>query len=149
MGMSLKDTLLGDMKTAMKEKDVLRKNTVQLVRAAILQKEKDQHITLDDEGILDVIAKEVKSRRDSLVEFEKGGRQDLVDAANRELEVLLGYLPRQLSPEEIEALVKEAIAETGAESMRDIGRVMAAVRPKTKGVADGKQVNEAAKKLLS
>lgn len=96
--MSLKDTLLGDMKTAMKEKDVLRKNTVQLVRAAILQKEKDQHITLDDEGILDVIAKEVKSRRDSLVEFEKGGRQDLVDAANRELEVLLGYLPRQLSP---------------------------------------------------
>lgn len=147
--MSLKDTLLGDMKTAMKEKDVLRKNTVQLVRAAILQKEKDQHITLDDEGILDVIAKEVKSRRDSLVEFEKGGRQDLVDAANRELEVLLGYLPRQLSPEEIEALVKEAIAETGAESMRDIGRVMAAVRPKTKGVADGKQVNEAAKKLLS
>ena len=147
--MSLKDTLLGDMKTAMKEKDVLRKNTVQLVRAAILQKEKDQHITLDDEGILDVIAKEVKSRRDSLVEFEKGGRQDLVDAANRELEVLLGYLPRQLSPEEIEALVKEAIAETGAESMRDIGRVMAAVRPKPKGVADGKQVNEAAKKLLS
>ena len=128
---------------------MLRKNTVQLVRAAILQKEKDQHITLDDEGILDVIAKEVKSRRDSLVEFEKGGRQDLVDAANRELEVLLGYLPRQLSPEEIEALVKEAIAETGAESMRDIGRVMAAVRPKTKGVADGKQVNEAAKKLLS
>lgn len=147
--MSLKDTLLGDMKTAMKEKDVLRKNTVQLVRAAILQKEKDQQITLDDEGILDVIAKEVKSRRDSLVEFEKGGRQDLVDAANRELEVLLGYLPRQLSPEEIEALVKEAIAETGAESMRDIGKVMAAVRPKTKGVADGKQVNEAAKKLLS
>lgn len=147
--MSLKDTLLGDMKTAMKEKDVLRKNTVQLVRAAILQKEKDQQITLDDEGILDVIAKEVKSRRDSLVEFEKGGRQDLVDAANRELEVLLGYLPRQLSPEEIEALVKDAIAETGAESMRDIGKVMAAVRPKTKGVADGKQVNEAAKKLLS
>lgn len=147
--MSLKDTLLNDMKTAMKEKDVLRKNTVQLVRAAILQKEKDQQITLDDSGILDVIAKEVKSRRDSLVEFEKGGRQDLVDATNRELEILLGYLPRQLSAEEIEALVAEAIAETGAQSMRDIGKVMAAVRPKTKGVADGKQVNEIAKKLLS
>lgn len=147
--MSLKDTLLNDMKTAMKEKDVLRKNTVQLVRAAILQKEKDQQITLDDSGILDVIAKEVKSRRDSLVEFEKGGRQDLVDATNRELEILLGYLPRQLSAEEIEALVAEAIAETGAQTMRDIGKVMAAVRPKTKGVADGKQVNEIAKKLLS
>ena len=147
--MSLKDTLLNDMKTAMKEKDVLRKNTVQLVRAAILQKEKDQQITLDDSGILDVIAKEVKSRRDSLVEFEKGGRQDLVDATNRELEILLGYLPRQLSAEEIEALVAEAIAETGAQTMRDIGKLMAAVRPKTKGVADGKQVNEIAKKLLS
>ena len=147
--MSLKDTLLNDMKTAMKEKDVLRKNTVQLVRAAILQKEKDQQITLDDSAILDVIAKEVKSRRDSLVEFEKGGRQDLVDATNRELEILLGYLPRQLSAEEIEALVAEAIAETGAQTMRDIGKVMAAVRPKTKGVADGKQVNEIAKKLLS
>lgn len=147
--MSLKETLLNDMKEAMKEKDVLRKNTVQLVRAAILQKEKDQQITLNDSDILDVIAKEVKSRRDSLVEFEKGGRQDLVDATNRELEVLLGYLPRQLSAEEIETLVAEAIAETGAQSMRDIGKVMAAVRPKTKGVADGKQVNEIAKKLLS
>ncbi len=147
--MSLKETLLNDMKTAMKEKDVLRKNTVQLVRAAILQKEKDQQVTLNDSDILDVIAKEVKSRRDSLIEFEKGGRQDLVDATNRELEVLLGYLPRQLSAEEIETLVKEAIAETGAQSMRDIGKVMAAVRPKTKGVADGKQVNEIAKKLLS
>lgn len=147
--MSLKETLLNDMKEAMKEKDVLRKNTVQLVRAAILQKEKDQQITLNDNDILDVIAKEVKSRRDSLVEFEKGGRQDLVDATNRELEVLLGYLPRQLSAEEIETLVAEAISETGAQSMRDIGKVMAAVRPKTKGVADGKQVNEIAKKLLS
>lgn len=147
--MSLKETLLNDMKEAMKEKDVLRKNTVQLVRAAILQKEKDQQITLNDSDILDVIAKEVKSRRDSLVEFEKGGRQDLVDATNRELEVLLGYLPRQLSAEEIETLVAEAIAETGAQSVRDIGKVMAAVRPKTKGVADGKQVNEIAKKLLS
>lgn len=147
--MSLKETLLNDMKTAMKEKDVLRKNTVQLVRAAILQKEKDQQVTLNDSDILDVIAKEVKSRRDSLIEFEKGGRQDLVDSTNRELEVLLGYLPRQLSAEEIETLVKEAIAETGAQSMRDIGKVMAAVRPKTKGVADGKQVNEIAKKLLS
>lgn len=147
--MSLKETLLNDMKEAMKEKDVLRKNTVQLVRAAILQKEKDQQITLNDNDILDVIAKEVKSRRDSLVEFEKGGRQDLVDATNRELEVLLGYLPRQLSAEEIETLVAEVISETGAQSMRDIGKVMAAVRPKTKGVADGKQVNEIAKKLLS
>ncbi|MBQ3225986.1 MAG: GatB/YqeY domain-containing protein [Clostridia bacterium] len=147
--MSLKDTLMSDLKDAMKDKDVLRKNTVQMVRAAILQKEKDQQITLSDDDILEVIAKEVKTRRDSLVEFEKGGRDDLVEAVSRELEVLLGYLPKQLSEDELRAIIKETIAETGAESMRDIGKVMAAVRPKTTGRADGKQINAIAKELLS
>lgn len=147
--MSLKDTLMSDLKDAMKDKDVLRKNTVQMVRAAILQKEKDQQITLSDDDILEVIAKEVKTRRDSLVEFEKGGRDDLVEAVSRELEVLLGYLPKQLSEDELRAIIQETIAETGAESMRDIGKVMAAVRPKTTGRADGKQINAIAKELLS
>ncbi len=147
--MSLKDTLMSDLKDAMKDKDVLRKNTVQMVRAAILQKEKDQQITLSDDDILDVIAKEVKTRRDSLAEFEKGGRADLVEAVSRELEVLLGYLPQQLSEEELRAIIKDTIAETGAESMRDIGKVMVSVREKTKGRADGKQINTIAKELLS
>lgn len=147
--MSLKDTLLSDMKIAMKEKDVLRKNTVQMVRAAVLQIEKDKQITLGDEEILEVIAKEAKKRRDSIADFEKGGRQDLVDAANIELQILMGYLPTQLNEAEIEALVKETIAETGASSMKDMGKVMGAIRPKTKGVADGKTVNEIVKKLLS
>ncbi len=147
--MSLKDTLLSDMKIAMKEKDVLRKNTVQMVRAAVLQIEKDKQITLGDEEILEVIAKEAKKRRDSIADFEKGGRQDLVDAANIELQILMGYLPAQLNEAEIEALVKETIAETGASSMKDMGKVMGAIRPKTKGVADGKTVNEIVKKLLS
>lgn len=147
--MSLKDTLLSDMKIAMKEKDALRKNTVQMVRAAVLQIEKDKQITLGDEEILEVIAKEAKKRRDSIADFEKGGRQDLVDAANIELQILMGYLPAQLNEAEIEALVKETIAETGASSMKDMGKVMGAIRPKTKGVADGKTVNEIVKKLLS
>lgn len=147
--MSLKDTLLSDMKIAMKEKDVLRKNTVQMVRAAVLQIEKDKQVTLGDEEILEVIAKEAKKRRDSIADFEKGGRQDLVDAANTELQILMGYLPAQLNEAEIEALVKETIAETGASSMKDMGKVMGAIRPKTKGVADGKTVNEIVKKLLS
>ena len=137
------------MKIAMKEKDVLRKNAVQMVRAAVLQIEKDKQITLGDEEILEVIAKEAKKRRDSIADFEKGGRQDLVDAANIELQILMGYLPAQLNEAEIEALVKETIAETGASSMKDMGKVMGAIRPKTKGVADGKTVNEIVKKLLS
>ncbi len=147
--MSLKDTLLSDMKIAMKEKDVLRKNTVQMVRAAVLQIEKDKQVTLGDEEILEVIAKEAKKRRDSIADFEKGGRQDLVDAANTELQILMGYLPAQLNEAEIEALVRETIAQTGASSMKDMGKVMGAIRPKTKGVADGKTVNEIVKKLLS
>lgn len=147
--MSLKDTLLLDMKTAMKEKDVLRKNAVQMVRAAVLQIEKDQKIVLDDDGIIDVIVKEVKKRRDSIADFERGGRQDLIDAANYEINVLTGYLPAQLSADEIEAIVKNAISEVNAQSMKDMGKVMAAVMPHTKGKADGKIVNECVKKYLS
>ena len=94
--MSLKETLLQDMKTAMKEKDTIRKNTVQLIRSGVLQIEKDKQIELDDEGVLDVIAKELKKRRDSLPDFEKSGRADLIENLNKEIEVLLGYLPKQL-----------------------------------------------------
>ena len=95
--MSLKETLLQDLKAAMKDKDTIRKNTIQLVRAGVLQIEKDNHVELDDDGVLDVIAKELKKRRDSLPEFEKSGRTDLIDNLNKEIEVLLGYLPEQLT----------------------------------------------------
>lgn len=146
--MSLKDTLLEDMKTAMREKDVLRKNAVQMVRAAVLQIEKDKHITLDDEQVVEVIAKEVKKRRDALPDYEKSGRQDLVDNLKAEIAALAGYLPAQMTPEEIEALVREAVAATGAAGMKDMGKVMGYLMPKTRGRADGKQVNETVKRLL-
>ena len=147
--MSLKDVLLSDMKAAMKEKDVLRKNAIQMVRAAILQIEKDKQITLEDDAVIEVIAKEVKKRKDSIVDFEKGGRQDLIDAANAEIAALAGYLPAQLSEDEIKELVKEAISATGAASVKDMGKVMAYIMPKTKGKADGSVVNGIVKSLLS
>jgi uncharacterized protein YqeY len=146
--MSLKERLLEDMKTAMRDKDVIRKNTVQMARSAVLQVEKDNRITLDDDGILDILAKEVKKRRDSLPEYEKSGRQDLIDSLKTEIEILLQYLPRQLTEEELEPIVRQAVAETGASSMRDIGKVMQAVMPRVKGRADGKMINQIAKKIL-
>ncbi len=147
--MSLKETLLQDLKTAMKDKDVIRKNTVQLVRAGVLQIEKDNHVELDDDGVLDVIAKELKKRRDSLPEFEKSGRTDLIDNLNKEIEVLLGYLPEQLTEDEIQKIVEETIAETGAATMKDMGKVMGAVSSKVKGRADNRVVSGYVKKLLS
>lgn len=147
--MSLKETLLQDLKAAMKDKDTIRKNTIQLVRAGVLQIEKDNHVELDDDGVLDVVAKELKKRRDSLPEFEKSGRTDLIDNLNREIEVLLGYLPEQLTEDEIQKIVEETIAETGASSMKDMGKVMGAVSPKVKGRADNRVVSGYVKKLLS
>ena len=147
--MSLKDKLMDDLKAAMKDKDTVRKNAVQMVRASVLQVEKDNKVTLDDEGVIEVVAKEVKKRKDVLPEYEKSGRPELIDELNREIEVLMAYLPKQMSEEEIEALVIDAIAQTEAKSMKDIGKVMAVIMPKTKGKADGKVINQFVKKHLS
>ena len=146
--MSLKEGLFADLKTAMKEKDAVRKDTVQLIRSGILQIEKDKKIELDDEGVIDVIAKQLKSRRDALPEYEKSGRQDLIEKLNKEIEILLGYLPEQLSEEEIQAIVEAAVAESGAATMKDMGKVMAIVTPKVKGRADNKVVGNFVKKML-
>ena len=147
--MSLKETLLQDLKAAMKDKDIIRKNTIQLVRSGVLQIEKDNQVELDDDGVLDVVAKVLKKRRDSLPEYEKSGRTDLIENLNREIEVLLGYLPKQLTEDEIHKIVEETIAETGATTMKDMGKVMGAVSPKVKGRADNRVVSGYVKKLLS
>jgi len=147
--MSLKETLLQDMKEAMKQKDTIRKNTIQLVRSGVLQIEKDNHVELDDDGVIDVIAKELKKRRDSLPEFEKSGRTDLIENLNKEIEVLLGYLPEQLTEDEIKIIVEETIAETGASSVKEMGKVMGAVSSKVKGLADNKVVSGFVKQILS
>ena len=146
--MSLKDKLKEDLKAAMKDKDSVRKNVVQLIKAGVLQVEKDNKVTLDDEGVLDVIAKQLKQRRDSLPDYEKSGREDLIDQLKREMEILMGYLPAQLTHEELEQIVKEAVEATGAKTVKDMGKVMAAVMPKTKGRAEGKEINQIARTLL-
>lgn len=144
----LKEKLMSDLKDAMKEKDEIKKNTVQMVRAAILQIEKDKGIEVVDEMIVDIIAKEVKKRKDAQVEFEKGGREDLMSQNQKEIEVLSSYLPKQLSIEEIEEIVKIVISEVGATSLKDMGIVMKASKEKIGAAADGKSINEAVKKLL-
>lgn len=147
--MSLKDKLAQDLKTAMKDKDIVRKNTVQFIRAGVLQIEKDKQITLDDDGVLEVIAKQLKQRKDSLPDFEKSGRSDLIAELKAEIGYLMEYLPEQLSEEELTEIIKDAIASTGASSVKDMGKIMAAVMPKTKGRADGRAINTIARKLLS
>ena len=146
--MSLKEQLFADLKTAMKEKDTLKKDTVQLIRSGILQYEKDNKVELDDEGVLDIITKQLKSRRDSLPDYQKSGREDLIEKLNKEIEILLGYLPEQLSEDEIATIVEEAIAATGAASIKEMGKVMGIVNPKVKGRADMKVVGALVKKLL-
>ncbi len=147
--MSLKERLAQDLKSSMKNKDNVRKSTVQLVRTAILQVEKDKKVTLDDEDILDVIAKQLKQRKDSLPEYEKSGREDLISQLKQEMEVLMEYLPEQLSEEELRPIVAEAVEAVGASSMKDMGKVMEYVMPQVKGRADGKAVSSIAKSLFN
>ena len=144
----LKEKLLQDLKNSMKEKNEIRKNAIQMVRAAILQVEKDKGITLEDDKILEIIAKEVKKRKDSLEDYKKGGRQDIVDQVEEEIKILSEYLPEQLSPEEVELQVKEIINEIGATSIKDMGKVMKLAKEKLGAQADGKTINEVAKKIL-
>ena len=139
--MSLKEQLFADLKTAMKEKDTIKKDTIQLIRSGVLQIEKDNKVELDDEGVIEVISKQLKSRRDSLPDYEKSGRQDLI-------EVLLSYLPEQLSEDEIQKIVEDAIAQTGASTIKDMGKVMGIVTAKAKGRADMKIVGGLVKKML-
>ena len=144
----LKEKLLEDLKNCMKEKNVVRKNVIQMVRAAILQVEKDKQITLDDNQIIDIIAKESKKRKDSLADYEKSGREDLINEIKEEIEILAEYLPKQLSVEEVEAIVKEVINEVGATSMKDMGKVMKTAKEKIGAASDGKTINEVVKKCL-
>ena len=145
----LKEKLLEDLKNSMKDKNIIRKNVVQMVRASILQVEKDKQIELDDNKIIEVIAKEAKKRKASLADYEKAGREDLISQIKEEISILEEYLPKQLSAEELEVKVKEIIEEVGATSMKDMGNVMKAAKEKIGAAADGRAINEMVKKLLN
>lgn len=145
----LKERLLEDMKVSMREKNNIRKNVIQMVRAAILQVEKDKQVELNDEQIIDVIAKESKKRKDSLPDFEKSGREDLIAQVKEEIEILAEYLPKPLSREELEKIVEEVISAVGATSIKEMGIVMKNVKEKVGAAADGKTINEIVKEKLN
>ena len=144
----LKEKLLEDLKESMKNKDVVRKNTVQMVRAGILQIEKDKGIEVTDEMIIDIIAKEMKKKKDALGDFERAAREDLIEQTKQEMKVLEEYLPKQLSIDEIKEIVSKVITEVGATSMKDMGNVMREAKVKIGAGADGKTINEVVKELL-
>lgn len=144
----LKEKLMEDLKSAMKNKEEVRKNTIQMVRAGILQIEKDKGIQVEDEKILEIIAKEVKTKKDALKDFEKANRQDLIEQTNEEIEVLQKYLPKQLSREEIKAELEQIISKIGATTMKDMGAIMKEAKAKMGASADGKTINEVAKEIM-
>ena len=145
----LKEELMQDLKDAMKEKNTIKKDTVQMVRAAILQIEKDKGIDVDDNKIIEIIAKEVKGKKDALVEFKKGERDDLIEQTNKEIEILEKYLPKQLTKEEITEIVKDVITTLGATSIKDMGPVMKEAKAKMGASADGRVISEVVKELLN
>lgn len=145
----LKEKLLEDLKQSMKEKNTNRKNVVQMVRAGILQVEKDKGIQLEDAQVLEIIAKELKKRKDSLADFEKAKREDLINQVNEEISVLEEYLPKQLSDEELELKIQEIITKVGATTIKDLGMVMKEAKTEIGAQADGKRINEVVRKLLN
>jgi uncharacterized protein len=146
--MSLKERLTSDLKEAMKNREQIRKDVVTMIRSDIKQAEVDKRMALGDEEIVDIISRQMKQRKDAIEEFQKGAREDLVEQTRQEIDILLTYLPEQMSEEEIVQVVNEAIEELGANSLKDMGKVMASVISKTKGRADGKIVNQIVKQRL-
>ncbi len=147
--MGLKERLREDMKEALKAKDKVKLSTIRMINSLIKNAEIEKRGELTDEEIVQLLMKYAKQRRESIEMYEKGGRQDLVEKEKAELTVVESYLPKQMTKEEIREIVKEAIEETGASSLKDIGKVMKVVMPKVRGRADGSLVNKIVRDLLS
>ena len=149
--MTLKERLNADFKEAMKNKQTVRKDTISFVRAAIKQFEVDNREEIDDAGIASILAKQVKMRKDALADFESAGRTDLIDAYNAEINVLMDYMPKQLTADEIMDIVRQAAQEMGIEQgsgRASMGKLMGAVMPKVKGIADGNDVKNSVMQFL-
>jgi uncharacterized protein YqeY len=147
--MTLRDRINEDMKNAMRAREAERLGALRLLLAAVKQREVDERITLDDAAVVSVIEKMLKQRRDSISQYEKAARQDLADKEKYEVSVLEAYLPQGLAPAEVEAIVAEAVAASGATSAADMGKVMALVKPKVAGRADMGKVSALVKSKLS
>ncbi len=147
--MALKAQITEDMKTAMRAKETARLGTIRLLLSAMKQREVDERIELSDADVMGIIEKMIKQRRESIVQYEKGGRADLADAEKFEVGVLSGYLPQQMTEAEVAAEVDAAMASTGAKAMPDMGKVMAILKPKLAGRADLAKVSAQVKARLS
>lgn len=147
--MSLKERITQDMKDAMRSKDQVRLDSIRMLLAAIQRREVDERITLDDAQVMTVIEKQIKQSREAVEQFVKGGRADLADKENRDIAIMQAYLPTPLSEAEIDALIAAAIAETGATSIKDMGKVVAGLKPKLAGRADMAKVSAKVKDRLA
>lgn len=145
----MKEKLMEDLKMAMKNKDIVKKNTIQMIRATILQTEKDKQIELDDNGILEIISKQVKQKNDALEQFEKADRHDLVEQTKSEINILKEYLPKQLSKEEVEQIVIDLSRTLGISDMKDMGTLIKSAKAKIGAGSDGKTISEVVKKILN
>ena len=146
--MSLKDQIKEDVKTAMREKDAFKRDTLRGITAAIKQVEVDNRIELDDGGVIEVLQKMIKQRNDAIEQYREGGREELAEKEANEIAILQTYLPAQLSDEELKEAVAAIIAETGASSGKDMGKVMGAAKGKIGAAADNKRISAMAKELL-
>jgi uncharacterized protein YqeY len=147
--MSLEEKLIDEMKQAMKSNDKLRLSTIRMIRSAIKNKEIEQRKKLDDEGIFRVIQGMVRKSEESIEQFKAGGRMDLVEKEQKEVEIMKSFLPQPLSREEILRIIDQSIEETQASSLKDLGKVMKSVMPRLEGKADGKLINQLVKEKLS
>ncbi len=145
----LKAKLQADLKTAMKEKDTFKRDVIRFVMSAIKQIEVDERKELSDADIEAILVKQIKQRNDAIDQFKDGGRDDLVEKNEKELEILRSYLPEPMSDDEVREILKEIIAETGAEGMKDMGKVMGAAKAKIGSRAEGRVINQIAKELLN
>lgn len=146
--MSIKEVLSQDMKAALKAGDKERLSVIRMAKSAILYAEKEKLHELDDEEVIEVLSREVKKRKDDMAEYGRLGKHEMAESLQREIDILLSYLPQQLTDDEVEEIVRQSIIDVGANSIKDLGKVMNAVMPKVKGRADGRVVNTIAKKLL-
>lgn len=146
--MSLKEQLKEDLKTAMRDKDAVKRDSIRAINTMIKQIEVDERKELNDEDVIKLIQKGIKQREESISQYKAASRDDLVEQEQAQVNVFMLYLPTQASDEELEAGMKEIIAEVGATSMKDIGKVMGNATKRFAGVADGKRINEMVKKLL-
>jgi len=147
--MAINERLMQDLKTAMREKDTLKKSVITMLRAAVKQMEVDSRQEVTDEMVHEIIAKQIKQKKGAIEDFDKADRQDLVEEARAEIEVLMTYLPEQMSEDEIRELVEQTISDLGASSMKDMGKVMGALVEKTKGRADNGLVSKIVREKLN